>query len=275
MAQYYQKINTIWKRDERNKIILGDYAMPEIEYLKDNIWEVTEKIDGTNMSFEIMFEQDGTIKDWNIHGKTEQANIPANLLNEMNRLYNLMIEDDKLSNTFRLEKTNPETNKVEVTYPYKVTIFGEGYGAKIQGGGRYSATPKFIVFDVMIQSTENGEPMYLLRKNVEDICSKLSLDIVHCYGEVCLYTICDIIETIAKKVYTSNNINNIKKSDYNDDYIQEYMFSHSAEDENLVIEGFVVKSPLGLKTRLGKNIVFKVKVKDYLDLIKESNKCRK
>ena len=38
MSQHYQKINTIWKRDERNKIILGDYAMPEIEYLKDNIW---------------------------------------------------------------------------------------------------------------------------------------------------------------------------------------------------------------------------------------------
>lgn len=275
MAQYYQKINTIWKRDERNKISLGDYSMPEIEYLKENIWEVTEKIDGTNMSIEIMFNQDGSIKDWNIHGKTETANIPANLLNEMNRLYNSLIEDDKLKNTFRVEKMNPDTNKLEISYPYKVTIFGEGYGAKIQGGGRYSATPKFIVFDVMIQSSEISEPIYLLRKNVEDICSKLSLDNVYCYGNMHLYEILEIISTIAKNIYTSNNINNIKKSDYDDKYIQEYMFSHHAEDENLVIEGFVVRSPLGLKTRNGQNIVFKVKVKDYLDLIKEANKCKK
>lgn len=49
MAQYYQKINTIWKRDERNKIILGEFAIPEIEYLKENIYEVTEKINGTNV----------------------------------------------------------------------------------------------------------------------------------------------------------------------------------------------------------------------------------
>lgn len=273
MAQYYQKINTIWKRDERNKIILGEFAIPEIEYLKENIYEVTEKINGTNMSIEIMFNQDGSIKEWNIHGKTETANIPANLLNEMNRLYNSMLEDDKLKNTFRVEKMNPDTNKLEISYPYKVTIFGEGYGAKIQGGGRYSATPKFIVFDVMIQSSEISEPIYLLRKNVEDICSKLSLDIVYCYGNKHLYEILEIISTIAKNIYTSININNIKKSDYDNKYIQEYMFSHASEDENLVIEGFVVKSPLGLKTRNGQNIVFKVK--DYLDLIKEENKCRK
>lgn len=272
MAQYYQKINTIWKRDERNKIMLGEFAIPEIEYLKENIWEITEKINGTNMSIEIMFNQDGSIKDWNIHGKTEAANIPANLLNEMNRLYNSMLEDDKLKNTFRVEKMNPDTNKLEISYPYKVTIFGEGYGAKIQGGGRYSATPKFIVFDVTIQSSEISESIYLLRKNVEDICSKLSLDIVYCYGEDYLYAILGTIEAIAREVYNSKNI---KKSDYDDMLLQEYMFSHHAEDENLVIEGFVVRSPLGLKTRNGQNIVFKVKVKDYLDLIKEANKCRK
>lgn len=274
MAQYYQKINTIWNRDERNKIILGDYSMPEIAYLKDTMWEVTEKIDGTNMSIEIMFNQDGSIKDWNIHGKTEMANIPANLLNEMNRLYNSMLANDKLKNTFRVEKMNPDTNKLEISYPYKVTIFGEGYGAKIQGGGRYSATPKFIVFDVMIQSSEISEPIYLLRKNVEDICSKLSLNIVYCYGVKHLYEILEIVPTIARNIYKSNNINNIKKSDY-DEYIQEYMFSHASEDENLVVEGFVVRSPLGLKTRNGQNIVFKVKVKDYLNLKKEANKCRK
>ena len=44
------------------------------------------------------------------------------------------------------------------------------------------------------------------------------------------------------------------------------------EDKNLVIEGFVLKSPLGLMTRLGKPIVVKVKVKDYIDILKKTNK---
>ena len=34
-------------------------------------------------------------------------------------------------------------------------VFGEGYGPKIQtGGGLYSDTPKFIVFDITIDGHE-------------------------------------------------------------------------------------------------------------------------
>ena len=44
----YHKINTIFKRDMTNngKMIIGNFALPEIEYLKNNKWIFTEKVDG-------------------------------------------------------------------------------------------------------------------------------------------------------------------------------------------------------------------------------------
>lgn len=56
MSSYYQKINTLYKRDmtkPKKPIILGEYSEPEFEVLKDLKWEATEKIDGTNSSWSL------------------------------------------------------------------------------------------------------------------------------------------------------------------------------------------------------------------------------
>ena len=46
----YHKIQSVFKRDIANgKIIEGKYSLPEFEYLKDNQWVFTEKVDGTNI----------------------------------------------------------------------------------------------------------------------------------------------------------------------------------------------------------------------------------
>ena len=49
----YPKINSLYKRDPEkgNNIILGDFSLPEFFYLKDLLWECTEKIDGTNTAY--------------------------------------------------------------------------------------------------------------------------------------------------------------------------------------------------------------------------------
>ena len=44
----YHKINSIFQRDERGRFT-KKYSIPEFEYLKDNIWTGTEKVDGTNI----------------------------------------------------------------------------------------------------------------------------------------------------------------------------------------------------------------------------------
>ena len=47
----YHKIETIFERDMdgNKKLIEGKFRNPLVEYLKDNEWVFTEKIDGTNI----------------------------------------------------------------------------------------------------------------------------------------------------------------------------------------------------------------------------------
>mgnify|MGYP003290714294 CR=1 FL=1 len=46
----YHKIETLFERDEKTKkLIEGNFRNKTVEFLKDNLWEFTEKIDGTNI----------------------------------------------------------------------------------------------------------------------------------------------------------------------------------------------------------------------------------
>ena len=127
----YHKIETVFNRstDGDKKLIWGDYRNETVEYLADNIWQFTEKIDGTN----IRIHWDG--HNVEIGGRTDRAQIPKHLM-------------DYLSATF----LTPEAEELfEQTYGEKdVMLFGEGYGAKIQNGGDYRSDVSFILFDVLI-----------------------------------------------------------------------------------------------------------------------------
>jgi|SRR3972149_2803402 len=147
----YHKIDTVFKRDERGKIIIGEYSRPEFEYLKDNEWVFTEKVDGTNIR--IMW--DGN--EIKYGGKTDNAQMPVMLFAALNELF----EDSKEQ---FLDMFGTEGN---------VCLYGEGYGAKIQkGGGLYSPVPKFVLFDIKIGY------WWLERDNIVDIASKLGLMVV-------------------------------------------------------------------------------------------------
>lgn len=150
----YNKIETLWKRDLEGtkKLMPGVYNNPTVEYLKDNIWQFTEKIDGTN----IRVYWDG--HNVSFGGRTEDAQIPSPLVNKLNEMF--------------------LTDEVEQIFEQKfgempVMLFGEGYGPKIQkGGGKYRSDVSFILFDVLISG--NYQP----RSSVEDIAKAFGLDIV-------------------------------------------------------------------------------------------------
>lgn len=163
----YTKINTLYKRDEKGNIILGDFSRPELAYLYDNKWRAFYKVDGTNMSY----YWDG--HELQIHGKSEKANIPSKLNTAMQNLLSV----EKLQEVFPI-KYDEEGNEI----PFMVRIYGEGYGVGIQKcGGSYSRTEnKFIVFDIMI----NG--FWLEWEDVCDICSRLNLETVTELGEMTL-----------------------------------------------------------------------------------------
>ena len=63
----YHKIQSIFKRDAENGYkFTSEYSCPEFEYLQNNEWEFTEKVDGTNIRI-IWDGQDGL----RIAGRTE------------------------------------------------------------------------------------------------------------------------------------------------------------------------------------------------------------
>lgn len=149
----YHKIETVFNRstDGDKRLIWGDYRNETVEYLADNIWQFTEKIDGTN----IRIHWDG--HNVEIGGRTDRAQIPKHLI-------------DYLSATF----LTPEVEEMfEQTYGEKdVILFGEGYGAKIQNGGDYRSDVSFILFDVLIGDNWQS------REWVEATARMFSMDVV-------------------------------------------------------------------------------------------------
>lgn len=150
--QEYHKIKTLFKRDNKTKkLIYGDFANETIEYLKDNIWSFTEKVDGTN----IRIHWDGHRVQFG--GRTANAQIPAHLINRLNELFGGEVNEQLFEQKF---------GRTEVT------LFGEGYGIKIQSGGAYRDDVDFILFDVLI-----GD-WYLTRESIEDIAKYFGIDVV-------------------------------------------------------------------------------------------------
>jgi hypothetical protein len=167
----YHKIQTVFKRDpetNHKKLLFGDYSLPEFEYLKDNQWIFTEKVDGTNIR--VMFDGKGL----SFGGKTDGAQIPALLVKKLNDRFLPQLP-------LFFQKFGNES---------EVCLYGEGYGAKIQkGGGNYRQDQDFVLFDVNIrakQSTEDNERVndwWLQRVDVEDVARFFVLDVVPIIGE--------------------------------------------------------------------------------------------
>ena len=148
----YHKIETIFERDEKTKkLIIGKFRNQTVEYLKNNLWTFTEKVDGTNIRVY-----------WDGHkvqfaGRTDKAVIPQHLLNKLNEIFGGEINEELFEQKFGERE---------------VILFGEGYGPKIQNGGLYRDDVNFILFDVMI----NGN--YQSREDVEEIANYFKIDIV-------------------------------------------------------------------------------------------------
>lgn len=212
----YLKINTVFKRDEKNLIIPFDWATEELAYLADSPWTFTEKIDGTNIRLH-----------WNgenitVGGRTDSAQIPSHLLT--------MDVLGRFNDPALWREVFPDSNSV--------TVFGEGYGPKIQSGGHYRPDHSFIVFDVRV-----GD-WWLKSAAVSEIAQKLSLDMV---PYVCTMTLREAVYFVQSTDFKSK-------------------FAGARP------EGIVGRPEVDLYTRKGERIVAKIKVKDFLDLERRGKK---
>lgn len=219
----YQKIQTLFKRDEKKVIIPTEFTLQEFDYLKDCKWEATEKIDGTNMRVELIpnIDENGEPVDiqMEFRGRTDKAEIPSHLLDRMKVLF----DRDRL-----IEYFYPEGKDDFVP----VTIYGEGYGAKIQKGCNYIKDGvDFILFDVKIGK------WWLSRDACENIATDLGLKIVTLIGMM----------TIKEAI----------------DYVEQGFKSTIAENKDYDAEGLVLKTPNGLLCRTGERLITKIKTVDF------------
>lgn len=241
-ANTYQKINTIFKRDENNIIMPHEeFSVPELNWLRNCKFDATEKIDGTSIRIEVTAEKFYICPDVyadvfsvEYKGKTDNAQIPTHLLNHLKETY----PEKNVLDALGLPKSITKEWMIEKGYERfedipMYTIYGEGYGMKIQKGGNYIKDGVgFIVFDVKV-----GD-MYLLRDSMEDIAGKLGAPVVPYMGQ---FTIDEAIEFV-KKGFKST----------------------IAENKDYDAEGLVLKTPDGLRTRRGERIIFKVKTCDFI-----------
>lgn len=175
----YHKIQTIYKRDNvTKKLIPYEFTDDTARYLALNEWVFTEKVDGTNIRIY-----------WDGHkvtfaGRTDNAQIPAHLVNRLNDLFggeeNAQLFEQKFGEM-------------------PVILYGEGYGPKIQGvGAKYRDDVDFILFDVMV-----GE-MYLKRSDVENIAEYFSIDVVPILCQGTLYSGIEYVQTHRESTIAKN-----------------------------------------------------------------------
>jgi hypothetical protein len=221
----YPKIQSIYKRDEdTHKFLEGQWALPEFEYLANNQWVWTEKVDGTNIR--VIWIPEGhdvpfsTYSDTastpflscgvTFKGKTDNADIPKFLLSKLGEMFPV----EKMAGLY------PDT---------PMCLYGEGYGARIQKGGNYIPTGvSFILIDVLIDG------WWLKRLDIQDVASKLEIDVVP------IKDYCTIHEAIAL-------VRNGFESRWG----------------KFQAEGLVGKPLIELKNRKGDRIMTKLKTKDF------------
>ena len=243
----YQKIQTVFKRDEKNVVMPYDeLTQPEFEFLRSLPWRCEEKIDGTNIRLEVTSEVvwnnpsepcdvKGVAFAVDYKGKTDNANIHPNLLKHLTDTYpaGKILASLGLKEFIPVEEFADHKWQSYEDIPKIYTIYGEGYGAKIQkAGGNYIKDGNgFIVFDVKV------DDLYLQPSQRNVIAENMDAPVVPFIG---MMTLDEAIQ-----------------------FVREGFKSRIAENPDFMAEGLVIRNELGLKTRRGERIITKIKTCDF------------
>lgn len=278
--QVYDKINTIYKRYAfdgkncpkkewlkfRNKIILGEFSNKEAEYLFNNLWEATSKIDGTNSK--IAFYP--STQEIRVGGKTDNANSQHGQFEMLEKIgerikpqlcamfpkesarFTPIKENNKIQyfdvkgnviGTVACELTYTKTEASASTFygvaleEVPIYIYGEYFGTGVQkAGGRYIQNGNdFLVFDIKQQG------WWLPKENRDAICKSLGLEQVPFLGHMTL----EDIEKMVRGGFATK-------------------FDRAA-DPTLIEEGIVARPVIPLCSSNGNRVIVKVKYCDYVE----------
>lgn len=206
----YTKIETLYRRDEQTKkLVIGQYHNETVEYLKNNQWVFTEKVDGTN----IRVHWDGHAVSF--AGRTDNAQLPPHLFVYLTTTFggeaNAQLFEQKFGSS-------------------QVTLYGEGYGVKIQNGGLYRDDVALVLFDVEI------DDLFLRRDGIEDVAKYFCIEIVPIVFEGTL--------------------------DEGVSFLRSHKLSTIAK-RGASLEGIVGKPKMELLDRRGNRVIVKIKHKDF------------
>lgn len=152
----YPKIDNLYKRDINGskKLLEGEFKNQKAEYLQNNEWICTEKIDGTNI---------GVVWDGyrvSFQGRTEKSKIPEYVMNPLEEIFGGSCNEEIFEQIFGDKKA---------------VLYGEAYGPKIQAcGAKYRKDVTFILFDVYFP--ENNS--WFFREELEKTAKAFNIDLV-------------------------------------------------------------------------------------------------
>lgn len=188
-------------------MLIGVYSTPELGFLAKNEWVWTEKVDGQN----IKIEWDG--ERVSIGGHTAKSQINPYLLPTLEELFLGEEKEEVFEQRFG---STP------------VTLFGEGFGEKIQTGGGKYGKPNFILFDAVC-----GD-MWLRRESVKEIGGYFHIPVVPVVGHGDLNEAEEFIRSMPRSMLKDD-----------------------------IMEGIVCRPETELLDRAGRRIIVKIKCRDF------------
>jgi ATP-dependent RNA circularization protein (DNA/RNA ligase family) len=217
----YPKIETLFKRDES---FVDPTRLRRPVYATIGRWVVTEKVNGTNVRiiFQVSDGSDerGAGVTFDVRGRSDNASLPPALLSHCTALGDRVLD-----------------RVAEIMFEHDLatfTLHGEGYGPKIQGGGRYRSDQGFIMFDV-----EVGDRRFLSDVEVTETAVRLGVPRVPVLGELSLPEIVQLVEGgFASRV-------------------------PEVLDDDFKAEGVVARTVEPLYDNRGERLILKLKTKDF------------
>lgn len=276
MSLRYPKIETLYKRND-DHLVTGVIRCREFSQIRH--WLVTEKVDGTNIRVSLEPWTGGSWGDGpqtvagyclRFYGRTDKAQIPAFLLQhlqdtftveKMALLWRGKQNCDLCGGAGRVTSEYTTLSACSCVEPYPITLYGEGYGARIQkGGGNYRPdSVSFRLFDVVVESIPlkptASLPIahhWLEWKNVCAIAEKLGIKTV------------PVMACAAELPEITRNVRDGRASQVAKD---------DRDDQFLVVpaEGIVARTDPYLYDSRGRPVRFKLKAKDYAQKKEETN----
>lgn len=163
----YPKIATLFERNEDLSIDPTRLKRPVYGTIKE--WDVTEKVDGTNIRVSFMPGAPAGVDTVGaelvavppavyFNGRTDAAHIPGDLLQNLAKLF--------------------PVEKLAARFQTPVVLYGEGYGAGIKKvGNLYRPDKSFILFDVLVNGT-----WWVNTREVQEVAKSLEIDAVPYIG---------------------------------------------------------------------------------------------